>query len=417
MIPPSKRSTGAAEAAGTSNQSFANFGTSPPVVTTEAAAQQASRNPAAPAPAQTPPPRTTHESTERSKIFDQLWTAATNGGSELGPGPAVAFFTASGLSTEVLGVIWGVADVQEPKGQLTREEFANALDLITAAQAGLSPTIENIGKVAGKIPHLGAHTEAAKAAAIAAQPAPASESSSATASAVESTPESAPIEAPAPAPEPEPAGGFTADEVAAYERLWAKATPAGEETLGPGAAVAFFGASKLDQPTLGAIWGVADRGAKGHLFKDEFFNALKLIAVVQGGGQPTEASLTSQSALPNFDEPEHTAAAPPVPARAATGPSALVALRDKLWDMVGAQVKASGDDTIDGKTLQPLLMRSKLPTAQLGSIWALADTTSAGKLTAEQFRVLLGLVSMAQNGLSADPASVTNETPAPDLGF
>lgn len=319
-------------------------------------------------------------SNEEAQIYKGLWTKATGGTATfLGPGEAVAFMQASGLDNAVLAQIWEAADVEAPKGQLVETEFFVALKCIALKQAGIDAIPENIS-MSSSLPVIGSFTEEIKASL-------------------------------APAPEPTPAANLSLslddNESKAYSKFWEYAVPNGAEFIGPGEAVGFFQSSGLENEVLGAIWEVADASEpRGQLNKTEFNVALKLIAVKQSGADAVMANIGQNTPLPQLTG--HTDSV-----IAELNPDKTIELAGKLWGMAAANVDADG--CLDGGTLRPLLMTSKLDPAVLGEIWAKADADSVGKLNASQFESLLRFISQAQNGESLDSATFTPSMPPPVL--
>lgn len=58
---------------------------------------------------------------------------------------------------------------------------------------------------------------------------------------------------------------LTPEEAPVYEKLYNQADPTGAGELGPGAAVAFFRKTGLDDVTLGNVWALADTHQAGFL--------------------------------------------------------------------------------------------------------------------------------------------------------
>jgi hypothetical protein len=52
-------------------------------------------------------------------------------------------------------------------------------------------------------------------------------------------------------------------------------------------AINFFKATNIPQPTLAKIWKFADEGQRGFLSRQQFYNALKLVTIVQTGQELT----------------------------------------------------------------------------------------------------------------------------------
>ena len=102
---------------------------------------------------------------------------------------------------------------------------------------------------------------------------------------------------------------ISSDQLPVYEALWCLAVPGPRNhTLGPAAAVDFLTKSGFDNGVLGTIWATADvNEPKGTLNKQEFFVALKLIAVKQAGESASMDNINRKTDLPALGR--HTAAA------------------------------------------------------------------------------------------------------------
>ncbi|KAG0257482.1 hypothetical protein BG011_003931 [Mortierella polycephala] len=80
-------------------------------------------------------------STREKQVYMQLWTAVDKDNNGFITGAeAVPFFDKSGLSRQILGQIWLLAD-PENKGVLGQQGFSIALKLIAHAQAGKTPSV------------------------------------------------------------------------------------------------------------------------------------------------------------------------------------------------------------------------------------------------------------------------------------
>eukprot|EP00037_Helgoeca_nana_P006024 m.55963 g.55963 ORF g.55963 m.55963 type:complete len:894 (-) comp16926_c0_seq1:125-2806(-) len=266
-------------------------------------------------------------------VYSQLWTLAVPAGQDhMGPGEAVTFLQASGLDNGVLGAIWDAAD-QAPKGQLVKTEFFVALKLIALHQAGGEVSVSNLG-TSTPLPMLSPYTMQALAAGLC----------------------------------------VTQEQVPTYTALWQKASQT-KPTVGT-EVVGLFQASGLSNAVLGEIWELSDTPPdKGVLREDEFFVALKLIAICQGGGAVAEAALTTRTGLPQLGE-------------------TTAQLATRLWGQLGLDATS----TADGGSLRPVLMESGVEVAKLGEVWQLADSNSSGSLNFSEFQVLCGLVGQAQRG-------------------
>jgi len=317
-------------------------------------------------------------------IYNALWEAATPA-DILHAGDAVNFFSSSGLSNAVLGDVWAKADTNA-RGSLVKDEFYVALRLIAELQAGTGP-------VQG-YPQLAGHTEAAISRLVEAR-----------------TKDANP-------PRP-PAGlNLSAQESVLYAGLWTVAVKNDAKDMGPMDAVAFLSASGLSNEQLGAIWELADcKEPRGRLSQEEFFIALKLIALQQSGIPAGLDNIHQESPMP--DLAEHTRAAPAAttaplvavasPATATPAPAVLPRAAAHIMKLVGAS------DHVSGADLRDYLFRSDLPQDQLATIWAKADTNVTGSLDLAQLETLLGLLSLAQQQKEPSPANIDSATPAPAL--
>ena len=83
------------------------------------------------------------------------------------------------------------------------------------------------------------------------------------------------------------------DQLDHYTDLWDEAKEGASECVHAGVAVSFFKSSGLTNGVLRTIWNISDFvEPQGQLSKDEFFVALKLIAVAVAGNEPSEENLS-----------------------------------------------------------------------------------------------------------------------------
>jgi hypothetical protein len=82
------------------------------------------------------------------------------------------------------------------------------------------------------------------------------------------------------------------DQIEMYEAFWDLVVPAGKTQLGGKAAVGFLVKSGFNKTELAAIWKIADtRKPKGMLCQQEFYVALKMIALKQASAIPLLSAL------------------------------------------------------------------------------------------------------------------------------
>jgi hypothetical protein len=342
-------------------------------------------------------------------VYEQLWQLAVPAGStSLGPAPAVAFLTKSGLDKALLGAIWKLTGA---KGVLGKKEFFVALKLIAVKQMGGEAELVNL-EMAASLPQLDDFTEKARSLAPPPKktaPPPPAETKK------KGKPPPPPVSRRNRASKPSKEYEFLLeDQLAVYSELWKQAVPPGADFMAPGPAVGFLTSSGCDKKVLGTFWTLS--GAKGQLNKSQFFAVLKLIALVQSGKDPTLANLDVDAPLPALDG--HTEEALE---QAAAGEEieegeqmTLIVMAQLLWDRIGDKVNASG--TVGGKDCAPVLsMAVGVKELQLGKIWGLVDFASKGRVTFKQFGKLLGAIGQVQQGQDVDVASIGLDSLAPTM--
>lgn len=167
---------------------------------------------------------------------------------------------------------------------------------------------------------------------------------------------------------PDPAG-MSSDQLLVFEALWQLAVPSGEDLLGPTAAVNFFRSSGYDNQVLSKIWSLSDSQApKGQLCKEEFFIALKLIALKQAGQAPSidaamavteipdlgdnttkaKATVAAAGAIAEEVSTTETASEAPTPAAALT----FLQVMANMWAKMSDKVDGAG--TVDGAACRPV---------------------------------------------------------------
>ncbi|CAK5262459.1 unnamed protein product [Mycena citricolor] len=277
---------------------------------------------------------------------------------------ALALFANTGLSDEVLGQIWSIAD-KDSNGQLSRDETGALLRLMGWAQAGVKPSpdlLEKPGPTA-RIPSV-------------------------------SIP--GPSKTPAPVLPP-----LTPTDKAKFLKLFYSNGPV-EGFVSGDRAREVMSKSKLPVEKLSRIWDLSDRTTRGALDSTSFVVAMYLI---QGLMSHTLSALPDT--LPDwlFDQ---ASAVPPSPSIViSTTPSQdpFASPHDETprsWD-IPAEIRANSDRIFDSldplrtgfvsdSVTLPLLLESKLPPDELAKIWSQADIRGDGKLTREGFAIAQFLV-------------------------
>ena len=309
--------------------------------------------------------------------------------------------------------------MNNPRGKLSKEEFYTAIKLVAIKQGGGEISLASIGAKTS-LPKLGSGPK----------------------------PAAAPTPTAQPEPEPEPSAsggdcdvsahatalGLSASDVVRYDALWEEADTAGDY-FPAGAAVKFLGTAGLPQSDLGKIWTLSDKDVpKGKLSKDEFYTALKLVAMKQSGGEIGLAGIGAKTALPKLgSNPEGTVAAEtvaPVAKVESSGGDADAApilsehakklclsggdvkRYDALWEEAGTT-----DGFLAAGAAVKFLGTSGLPQADLGKIWGMSDYLAPkGKLSKDEFFVACKLVAIKQSGGEMSMANCANVAALPKLG-
>ncbi|KAK0634358.1 hypothetical protein B0T17DRAFT_513112 [Bombardia bombarda] len=347
---------------------------------------------------------------EEKRVYGQLFRAADTESVGVVTGEiAVKFFEKTRLDSRVLGEIWQIAD-KENRGFLTPAGFGIVLRLIGHAQAGREPTPE-IALQQGPIPRFDGFTPTA------APPPPPAAAASLLAQGTGAG--AGPIRIPP----------LTPEKVAQYAGLFERQAPPGVNMLPGDQAKQIFEKSGLPNEILGRIWMLADTEQRGALVQTEFVIAMHLLTSMKTGalrGLPTllPAALYEAAtrrapiagALPRQQSP--TTATPPISAvsRQLTGQGSLTQMRtgsplgrpplaaqstgewlvtpaDKArFDLLYDELDKTKRGFITGEEAVPFFSQSKLPEDALAQIWDLADMTSEGRLTRDEFAVAMFLI-------------------------
>lgn len=181
-----------------------------------------------------------------------------------------------------------------------------------------------------------------------------------------------------------------------YGEYWAEAVGDGD-TVGGKEAVAFLGrAAKVSKGQLRRIWDIADHRKEGELGRDQFYIALRLLALAQRGAELSISGLrnfTGIQLIPNIAPlPKETPpepAAPKADVFSWTVTADVVAKYDSFFK--GLDVRKAG--MIDGKQGVTFFGKSGLPRPTLKRIWELADVTRDGMLSLDEFRTAMHMVA------------------------
>ncbi|XP_065225180.1 epidermal growth factor receptor substrate 15-like 1 isoform X2 [Planococcus citri] len=179
-----------------------------------------------------------------------------------------------------------------------------------------------------------------------------------------------------------------------YDAYYKQVDPTNKGSVGAMDAAKFLKTSGLSDMILSKIWDLADSNGKGFLTRSGFFVALKLVALVQAGKEPTTGNLSLDVAPPQMGDKVQP------PAKVSASPT----LGESEWAMKPTE-KMKYDQLFDslnpangyipGSKVKGLLMDSKLPVDTLGKIWDLADMDKDGALDRHEFSVAMHLVYKA----------------------
>ncbi|KAH9498476.1 hypothetical protein Btru_007610 [Bulinus truncatus] len=197
--------------------------------------------------------------------------------------------------------------------------------------------------------------------------------------------------------------------------------------------------SKLPVDVLGRIWDMSDIDKDGFLDRDEFAVAMHLVYQAREGQDipsilrpglvpPSKRKGGGIGAIP----PPMPGAVPvlpvmgPVPVSAistvgrATGvtgvlPTWVVTPAEKInSDAMFLKLDMDHDGLVSGAEIRDVLAQSGLSTAVLAHIWSLCDIQGVGKLTSDQFALVMHLIQQKLQGVEP-PAQLTPEMIPPSL--
>lgn len=192
-----------------------------------------------------------------------------------------------------------------------------------------------------------------------------------------------------------------------YNEYWSQACE-GAETISGSHAVQFLSrAAKVSKGQLRHIWDIADHQKEGALNQQQFFVALRLLALAQRGAELSIAGLrnfTGIQLIPSIDPPPKEEE----PEKPAPSPGAQQPQQPLFSWTITPEVAARYDnffkslDTrnagfIDGKQGVTFFGKSGLPRPTLKKIWGLADVTQDGFLSLDEFRTAMHMVACIRN--------------------
>ncbi|CAN8064872.1 unnamed protein product [Agarophyton chilense] len=219
-------------------------------------------------------------------------------------------------------------------------------------------------------------------------------------------------EAPEPeAPEQHPASQHIAlnpGELSKYMEYWSQACDGADAISGTDAVPFLSRASNVSKGQLRKIWDIADHKKEGKLDQNQFFIALRLVALAQRGAALSEAGLRNFRGIqliPQITPPpvkekpaeQHPSSGPVAPNQnigfSWTVPKQIVQRYDSFFHQLDDRKLGM----IDGKQGVTFFGKSGLPRSTLKVIWQLADVTKDGKLSLDEFRAAMHMVANIHN--------------------
>lgn len=220
--------------------------------------------------------------------------------------------------------------------------------------------------------------------------------------------------APQPPSHPRDYNPSTPDEKAYYDQLFVIADTAATGQLQGLHAVNFFKLSGLDVGILKNVWSIADARQQHYLDREDFYVALRLIAMAQNNIPPTREKLLETVAIQlpyarfqSMPPPATTPPPPPSPPQALLSPSQS---GQDPYAMSGedrarylnhfAPYDTNGDGFVEGAQAVELFSRSGLDRQALGKVWELSDNDKDSRLNPDEFAVAMHLiVCVSKRGL------------------
>uniref|UniRef100_A0A3Q0QSY4 Epidermal growth factor receptor pathway substrate 15 like 1 n=1 Tax=Amphilophus citrinellus TaxID=61819 RepID=A0A3Q0QSY4_AMPCI len=175
--------------------------------------------------------------------------------------------------------------------------------------------------------------------------------------------------------------------------LTASVDPGNTGRVGPTEAALFLKKSGLPDLTLGKIWDLADPDGKGHLDKQGFYVALRLVACAQSGQEVSLSSLNLTVPPPKFKDTSSPSLSNTASAHGESHWAVRPEEKNKFDGIFESLAPVSG--LLSGEKVRPVLINSKLPLDVLGKVWDLSDIDKDGHLDKDEFAVAMHLVYRA----------------------
>ncbi|KAG1929262.1 epidermal growth factor receptor substrate 15-like 1 isoform X1 [Pimephales promelas] len=347
---------------------------------------------------------------------------------KVGAADAAQFLKKSGLSDSTLGQIWDLSD-PEGKGYLDKKGFFTALRLVASAQGGSDVSLNSLSQNT-PIPKF-------------------RDTGSPSLNITTSVADSNWIVKP--------------EDKAKYDGIFESLCPVGGMLSGDKVKPILMN-SNLPLDVLGKIWDLSDIDKDGHLDKDEFSVAMRLVYAAREK-EPMPSTLPT-SLIPPSKRKKFPGALPgsvpvlpsspflmmetlrPVPAlsksplggstnlspsnsmkrstptppqpQTHTQPSSdlwVVPADDReQYEEIFDLADSDFDGMVGGGEVKDIFMNSRLPQSVLAHIWSLADTQRTGKLTKEQFCLAMHLIQEKVKGVDPPQSLSPDMIPPSERG-
>ncbi|OQS06521.1 hypothetical protein THRCLA_01439 [Thraustotheca clavata] len=195
-----------------------------------------------------------------------------------------------------------------------------------------------------------------------------------------------------------------------YDALFTLADEERTGSIGGRNAVLFFSKSGLDKTILREIWTIADARQASQLGVEDFYIAMRLIAMAQQG-QPVTIQRFQELAQSPFTVAILQGVPPPaMPAPPMSGQSFAISEEEKCkYNLIFQQYDTDLDGFIQGPEAVNLFQMSGLDREHLRTVWALADRSSDGQLDLTEFYIAMHIiVCVTKRGMQM-PTSIPYE--------
>ncbi|ETW04978.1 hypothetical protein H310_04052 [Aphanomyces invadans] len=181
-----------------------------------------------------------------------------------------------------------------------------------------------------------------------------------------------------------------------YDMLFQVADDEHTGSIGGRSAVMFFTKSGLDKSILREVWTIADSRQTSFLQLNDFYVAMRLIAMAQHGHPMTLTHFYALAASP-FALARLEGVPPPQVQQQHQSPAPLATYsitsdEKTKYQTIFAQYDTDHDGFLLGQDAAALFQMSGMDRNDLRTIWALADRTSDGRLDLTEFYIAMHLI-------------------------